>query len=206
MADLAFISGFLNESGVEGKRQTRAYVPARPHNFTGAKRQNPHLFTAIGASGITIATGVDLGQTSAAELAAYGLEPALGLRLSPWLGLKRKAAIEKLAAMPLTISEDFAASLDHAVHGGYLARHVRPAFERASGASFDSLPRQAQAVIFSCCYQKGCGGVARDWPRLWSCLIRQDWQAASRELLTGFRQYVGRRRKEGLLLATLGRT
>lgn len=204
MADMAFISGFLNESGVEGRRQTRAYVPARPHNFTGAKRQSPRQFTAIGASGVTIATGVDLGQTSAAELAAYGLEPGLGLRLAPWLGLKRQAAIDKLARMPLTISGDLAARLDRAVHEGYLRRHVRPAFEKASGASFDSLPREAQAVIFSCCFQKGCRGVASDWPILWGSLIRQDWQAASHELLTGFRQYVGRRRKEGLLLARLG--
>lgn len=203
MADMDFISAFLRQSGVEGRPQTVGYVPARPHNFTGAKRQNPRLFTAIGASGVTVATGCDLGQSSARELTACGLEPGLANRFAPWLGLKKEAAIEKLAVRPLQISEETAARLDACVHAGYLSRYVRPAYEKASHVPFDSLPREAQAVVFSVCFQKGCGGVRRDWPKLWGCLTRQDWAGASRELLTEFRQYVLRRRKEGLLLARL---
>lgn len=41
MADIEYISDFLNTPGVEGKRQTRGYIPASPGNFTGAQGQNP---------------------------------------------------------------------------------------------------------------------------------------------------------------------
>lgn len=59
MADIEYISDFLNTPGVEGKRQTRGYIPAYPGNFTGAQGQNPTRYKAIGASGVTIATGCD---------------------------------------------------------------------------------------------------------------------------------------------------
>lgn len=52
----------------------------------------------------------------------------------------------------------------------------------------------------SVCFQKGCSGVRKDWPKLWSHLIALAWHDAARELLTGFTQYRQRRAKEGKLL------
>lgn len=200
MADIEYISDFLNTPGVEGKRQTRGYIPASPGNFTGAQGQNPARYTAIGASGVTIATGCDLGQTDVPTLRAYGLSDAVVNSLIPYIGLKTSRAIAKLAQLPLSVSPDAAAEIDFCVHHGYLERYVRPAYEKAASVDFDNLPEQAQAVIFSCCFQKGCGGVRRDWPKLWGYLTCQDWSSAAHELLHGFRQYAGRRRIEGELL------
>lgn len=203
MADIEYISDFLNTPGVEGKRQTRGYIPAYPGNFTGAQGQNPTRYKAIGASGVTIATGCDLGQTDVPTLYAYGLSDAIVNSLIPYIGLKTSRAIVKLAQLPLSISPDAAAEIDHCVHRGYLDRYVRPAYEKTSGVNFDDLPKQAQAVIFSCCFQKGCGGVRRDWPKLWGYLTRRDWNGGANELKYGFTQYVGRRRIEGELLGEI---
>ena len=218
MADIEYISDFLTR--VEGPRQRRGYVPSirlsdgKGRNYIGPAGTdplgvqfpatgNPAGFEAMGASGVTIATGCDLGQTDVATLRAYGLPDAIINSLTPYIGLKTSRAIAKLAQLPLAVSPDAAAEIDHCVHRGYLDRFVRPAYEKAAGVSFDSLPKQAQAVIFSCCFQKGCGGVRRDWPKLWGYLTRQDWSGAAHELKYGFTQYAGRRRIEGELLGEI---
>lgn len=198
--DIAYISAFLNTPGVEGPRQMVGYVPARPGNFTGRPGQDPERYAAIGVSGVTIATGCDLGQTDAVTLREYDIREELIQTLLPYIGLKKAAAIRKLASLPLRITPSDAEDLDRTVHAGYLRRYVQPAYERAAGFRFDDLPRQAQAVVFSLCFQKGCNGVRRDWPRVWGYLTRRDWAGASRELLTGFRQYADRRAIEGRLL------
>lgn len=200
MADILFIEKFLNQPGVEGPRQTRGYIPCRPRNFTGVN-QDPAEYTAIGASGVTIATGCDLGQTDVETLESYGLDDSIISPLIPYLGKKKAAAIQKLSELPLKISDELAAEIDYHVHRGYLDRWVRPAYERdSSGVKFDDLPKEAQTVIFSTCYQKGCGGVRKEWPKLWGYLTEQNWADASNELTTGFQQYAARRRMEGELL------
>lgn len=205
MADITFISNFLTK--VEGPRQTVGYIPCYlksggSANYKGGS--NPGNYTAMGASGVTIATGCDLGQTDIATLKSYGLNDASLLNiLSPYIGLKKDAAIQKLHAKPLVISISNAESIDHAVHGGYLNHYVRPAYEKKSRVKFDDLPAHAQAVVMSVCFQKGCGGVARDWPKLWKYLTQCDWASAAYELRYGFKQYLGRRRTEAALLEEL---
>lgn len=203
MADIRYIQKLLNTPGVEGPRVTTGYIPARPGNFYGRPNQRPEAYAAIGASGVTIATGCDLGQTDVPTLQEYGVPDAIINQLRPYIGLKKADAIAKLSALPLTISADTAATLDNCIHPGYLRKYVAPAYQRAAGMSFDALPLQAQAVVFSVCFQKGCGGVRRDWPKLWGYLVTQNWCAASKELRTGFREYTLRRKIEGELLKEL---
>ena len=198
-----YIQHFLNDDDVEGPRRTEAYVPARPGNFYGRPSQVPYMYTAIGASGVTVATGCDWGQTDVPSLKEYGVSPSTIETMSLYLGAKKSDAIVLLAQHPITISNAMAAELDNAIHGGYLHKYVIPAFEKASSANFDSLPQQAQAVIMSVCFQKGCGGVRRDWPKLWGYLTSCNWTAAANELRTGFSDYTTRRRREGALLAEL---
>ena len=203
-ANIAAIRALLNTDGVEGPCVTEGYVPCRPRNFYGRHGQNPADYLAIGYSGVTVATGCDLGQTSLAWLKEAGV-PASALRkMEVYIGLKQDAAIAALANFPLRLTPDEAAAIDNGHIQQYLDRYVRPAYERDSALTFDDLPEQAQAVIFSVCYQKGCGGVRRDWPRLWGHLIDGNWPAAALELKHGFSQYTGRRKIEGELLETIG--
>lgn len=201
--NIEYINTFLNRDGAEGPRVTVGYIPARPGNFYGRPNQCPDAYTAIGASGVTIATGCDLGQTDTDTLHAYGLPSGIINQLRPYIGLRKSDALRKLADMPLVIAHDTAALLDECVHAGYLQKYVEPAYNRASSIKFPDLPKQAQAVVFSVCFQKGCGGVRRDWPKLWGYLITQNWRAASNELRTGFTQYQYRRSTEGELLREL---
>ena len=203
MADIRYIQKLLNTPGVEGPRVTIGYVPARPGNFYGRPNQRPGAYTAIGASGVTIATGADWGQTNVPTLQEYSVPGATINQLRPYIGLKKFDANAKLSALPLTISTDTAAMLDDCIHSGYLRKYVAPAYQKAAGVSFDALPKQAQAVVFSVCFQKGCGGVRKDWPKLWGYLVTQNWCAASKELRTGFSQYQLRRKIEGELLQEL---
>lgn len=200
MANMPYINAFLNRDGVEGPCVTRGYIPANPRNFYGHNDQNPAKYKAIGASGVTIATGCDLGQTDCPSLRGYGVPDELINILLPYIGHKKSIAIQKLYQKNLVISRDAAELLDLCVHNGYLTRYVRPAYEKYASYPFDNLPDQAQAVVFSVCYQKGCGGVRRDWPKLWSYLIARNWKAASNELLYGFKTYKLRRSIEGKLL------
>lgn len=187
---------------VEGPCVTEGYIPCRPGNFYGRAYQDPSMYVAFGVSGVTIGTGVDLGQTDAATLRGYRAPENLIVTFAPYIGLKASRAILKLSQLPLKIPSKDAILLDAAVHSGYLARYVIPAYEKASGKSWDTLPDRAAAVIFSCCFQKGCGGVRRDWPTLWRHFCNQDWAAAEHELITGFKQYTSRRQTEGRWLAS----
>lgn len=201
MLRMDFIEAFLSQ--VEGPCQTRGYIPCHLRkggtvNYRG--QLAPATVKAMGASGVTIATGCDLGQTDSATLKGYGVVPASIVAFAPYLGKKKDAAIAALHAAPLSISQEAARALDLCVHQGYLKRYVRPAYERASGLKFNDQPKEAQAVIMSVCFQKGCSGVAKDWPRLWSHLCKAQWLQAAQELLHGFSQYKQRRQMEGRLL------
>ena len=88
-------------SDLEGGQRLRGYVPA----------------AAVSKSGVTIATGVDLGQRSEAEIDAMAIPDGLKVKLKPYAGLKKLAAVEFLAAHPLTITKDEADALDREVKG-----------------------------------------------------------------------------------------
>lgn len=205
MANIKYISDFLTR--VEGPRQTTGYIPCFTKsggtvNYRGAG--DPSQYTAMGASGVTIATGCDLGQTDLDTLRGYGLhELALMEKLLPYIGFRKASAIRQLHYKPLEITMEQAEDIDHAVHGGYLNKYVIPAYDKASKVRFDNLPAQAQAVVMSVCFQKGCSGVRCDWPKTWRYLTTQDWRQASWELKNGFVKYKGRRTIEGRLLEEL---
>lgn len=203
MADMIYIAGFLKR--VEGFF-TRLYIPCflksgGSANYFGGP--NPGNYIAMGTSGCTVGVGCDLGQTDARTLRSYGCDADVVQIFMPYYGKRKTAAIDILHERPLTVSDDIATALTIAVHEGYLAQNVRPAYDKASAVKFDVLPRQAQAVVMSVCYQKGVGGVRRDWPKTWRYLTTQDWKAAAYELKHGFAQYKGRRRLEGELLEEL---
>ena len=203
MVDQEYITSFLKR--VEGWFE-RLYIPCflkggGSANYFGGP--NPERYIAMGASGCTVGIGCDLGQTDLKTVLSYGVDPGVAEIFIPYYGKKKDAAIRVLHERPLTVPYDVAWALTVGVHHGYLEKWVRPAYEKKSGVKFDTLPRQAQAVIMSLCYQKGVGGVQRDFPKTWGYLTSQDWAAASSELKHGFPQYKTRRAIEGKLLEEL---
>jgi len=216
--DLAEIRAFLNRPGIEGPQVLRGYIPCkrlsdgRGRNYIGPEGTaplgveypaagDPGGYAAMGVSGVTIATGVDLGQTDAQALVRGGLEPGIANTLRPYFGLRQNAALHKLHALPLAVSPDAACALDNAtlgVHAGLIGRRYdsdRPA------TAFAELPRQAQAAIFSLLYQRGTG-VAGKAPNTWAALVAGDWRGAAALLCDAslWDGYQLRRRMEGALL------
>jgi hypothetical protein len=150
-------------------------------------------------SGVTIATGVDLGPKGMAELLALNLGAALTGKLQPYLGLRGGAARGKLASLPLTLSAEEVARLD-AAERAILVGALVPKFNAASASDFDALSRAQQTVIASVAYQYGVG-LDQATPNFWRQVTTGDWPGALANLRNFGDAYATRRNKEADYLA-----
>ena len=207
MSYLQKISEVLHRPGFEGPQQLRGYIPCNlvgggTANYYGGP--NPERYEPMGISGVTVGTGVDLGQTDADTLRGMGIADGVIVRLRPYLGLRQEAAVLALHAAPLTLAAGDADGLDAAM----LRHHVHKIagrYDRDAGVgAFARLPWQAQAVIVSIQYQRGVNSPGR-YPNTWAALVRRDWADAARRLCTGhfWTGYRQRRALEGELLREL---
>ena len=184
-------TGFITEilGNFEGAARRKGYIPAR-----GGR--------VLGHSGVTIGTGVDLGQHSHEELAAMGVPLTVLGVLVPYLGLKQEAAQRRLADLPLTLSPESVHALDQAVIRHFIARVERLFDQRAAlcgRAFFSERSREVQAVAVSLCYQLGPKGC----PRTLDFLAQSRTPEAIAELENSAawnHRYMGRRRAEAALL------
>ena len=201
------IAAVLHQPGFEGPQQLRGYIPCNlvgggTANYYGGP--NPERYEPMGISGVTVGTGVDLGQTDADTLRGMGIADGVIVRLRPYLGLRQEAAVLALHAAPLTLAAGDADGLDAAM----LRHHVHKIagrYDRDAGVgAFARLPWQAQAVIVSIQYQRGVNSPSR-YPNTWAALVRRDWADAARRLCTGhfWTGYRQRRALEGELLRAL---
>lgn len=169
---------------LEGGPATRGYVPD----------------AANSRSGVTIATGFDLGQRHLADLQKLGLEAGLVQRLSPYLGLTGQQAVAKLAGLPLTLSAAEAEAIDEAFKLPFIER-LATGYAKAGGGDFAALPAAAQTVIASVAFQYG--DLASRTPNFWKQVVAHDWNAAYGNLQNFGDRYATRRRQEATLLHTL---
>lgn len=117
--------------GEEGGKHLQAYVPWIVE-FTPAKVEAPgvgHIYKPTikldasgrvrgeSSSGVTVASGVDLGATDATELRTSGVSPDLIKKLEPYLGKKRADACKALKEKPLTLTEAEADELNQFAMG-----------------------------------------------------------------------------------------
>lgn len=153
----------------EGDQQLQGYVP----DPDGSK------------SGVTVGTGVDLGQLSQEQLDAMDLSQALKDQLTPYIGLTGQDAVTYLNEHPLEIGETDATALDSAVLDPIISQVG--SYYNSSGATvqFASLPPQAQTAIADLAVQFG-PNLASATPNFWGDVTKGDWDAAITELRTGF--------------------
>lgn len=159
-----------------------------------------------GKSGVTISTGVDIGQRSVKDLERWRLPPDLLARLSCYCGLTGAAAIAELKRIPLTVAKDEAEVIDRAA-AGPIFETLRTRYDRiADHSRFDELPAGIQTALASVAYQYGAN-LARRTPRFWAAATRADWDACIRELENFGDKYPTRRRAEAALIRnSLSRT
>lgn len=170
---------------LEGEGILKGYVP----DAEGSK------------SGVTIATGVDLGQRSEASIGALDIPDSLKAKLKPYAGLKKQAAVDALRRNSLTITEGESRALDQAVKGGTVA-DVQERYDGAVAGGtvrFDDLSVQVQTVICSVAFQYG-SNLSRAAPKFWRACTEQRWNAVLGELRNFGDRYPTRRNKEADLL------
>lgn len=161
----------------------------------------------VSRSGVTVATGFDLGQRNEADLARLGLTTRLIAQLKPYLGLTGNQASEYLREHPLEISRSDAGAIDRAVKAAQVRQlqlkyMASPHNERR--IAFSRLPSEAQTVIASVSFQYGVNLDLRT-PRFWRAVASQNWSNAVVELRRFGDAYPTRRRREADLLARIAR-
>lgn len=184
---------FISER--EGGQKLDGYVPA-------ANQSN---------SGVTVATGIDLGARSEADIGKLDITDELKKKLKVYTGKQGKVAVDYLKDHPLTLTQPEAASLDKAVKGplvNELVTQYNTAVEaanlkdRCARVSFEKLPQDVQTAIASTAFQYGSLSTAP--PNYWQQVTEQRWRDASGNLKKFGDAYPTRRKLEaGLIDAVL---
>lgn len=168
---------------LEGGLQLKGYVPA----------------ASTSSSGVTIATGVDLGARTLTEISKWPIADELKVKLAPYAGRKGQDAVDLLRELPLEITQDEAAQIETAACGPIFDQ-LQKAYDKAAGKdAFYHLPDVVQTVLASLAYQYG-PNLARRTPKFWELACQKDWQACVNELENFGDGYPTRRRKEAKLL------
>ena len=152
-------------------------------------------------SGVTVATGFDLGARNEEDLRQIGIGGSLLKKLKPYLGLKKHEASNVLTKRPLTISTTECLQIDQMVKSHYLTQLAKRYNSSISGAAkkFEDLPPEFQTVITSVSFQHGLE-LARSTPKFWAAAIAQDWALVVKILRNFEDQYPTRRNKEADLM------
>lgn len=169
-------------SKLEGGRKTEGYVP----DHSGSK------------SGVTIATGVDLGQWNETQLRNVGVPENLIEKLKPYLGLIKNDALQKIRENPLTISKEEARILDRRIKN-HFAESFIDHYNTNSNISFKNIEPEKQTVIVSVAFQYGIR-LDKVTPNFWRQITNQMWNEAYDNLRDFGDRYPTRRNKEADLL------
>lgn len=148
---------------MERKLVLHGYVP---HDGWG----NP-----IANSGVTISTGIDIGQMSITDLmelfrGADVVWEDLIAKLKPYLGKKRTAAMQFLKDNPLTVTKDEASILDYMMRIRVIEA-LRKQWFRFTNYEFDHLPDQVQTVLFSLAWNLG-ENLSIRYPNTWGKFVK----------------------------------
>ncbi len=175
MIDFNFISDR------EGGRRTTGYVP----DPEGSR------------SGVTIGTGIDLGQMGESDLEQFDFPSGLKDKLRPYLGIIKFEAVSLLNSMPLQVTDAEAELIDKQVKSRFL-RGLERKFNDAAANRFDELPDGVQTVIASVAFQYG--DLRTKTPNFWRQITTSDWQGAYSNLRNFGDKYPTRRNLEADLL------
>ncbi|MBI5750624.1 MAG: peptidase [Hydrogenophilales bacterium] len=174
-------------SDLEGGSKTSGYVPAAD----------------VSKSGVTIATGFDLGQRGEADLKALGFSDDLIAKLKPFLGKTGKEAQQALEKSTLTVTPEQASEIDKAVKTKHVEQITLKYDTVAKNSKkFFELPAEAQTAIASVSFQYGAN-LATATPKFWEAAIAQDWKECTKLLKNFGDAYPTRRKKEAALLEAI---
>lgn len=157
----------------------------------------------VKGSGLTIGTGVDLGQHSEKDLEEMGVSDKTIYKVRKYLGKKDAIARAALKEKPLELTKEEADELDAAVHGdiyGTIEDKLK-----AKGVTLAKLPEEAQTVIKSIAINFG-KNFDEKIPSIWKAITEKDWSKVQDLLVnTKWKQpeLVARRKREADLLSRI---
>ena len=163
----------------EGAAINKAYVPT--------KRDG----SVDGNSGVTVATGVDLGSKDDAYF--EGLDESITRKLRPHFGKKKAAAQTSIQTSPLVLTDSEVAALDRFVKEKEL-NDLRDQWNKDSDTDFDDLPTNKATAVASVYYQYKNNLVNKH--NFWKQTTSGDWDAALDNLRDYEDPYPSRRNRE----------
>lgn len=149
-------------------------------------------------SGVTIASGFDLGQRQGYDL--IGLPVELTDKLMPYLGLKGLAAESYLKCHPLTITHEQAQVINEFAHSE-AELYLRADWEEWSMIDWNDLTDQQQTVVASVAFQYG--DLPTRTPNFWQQVTSGRWGDAVTNLRSFGDRYPTRRNKEADYLCNI---
>ena len=158
-------------------------------------------------SGVTVATGVDLGQRSKNDIDNLDIPQSLRDKLKPYAGLMGRDAADYVFDRPLKLTPEEAAQLNDAVRretAERLSSAYNTAISNVPGAPpFRDLPKDAQTAAMSYGYQRGTNfgntAPASGGPAVWDAIVKQDWNRAADEVSRSPVPPSARRQREAAL-------
>lgn len=147
-------------------------------------------------SGVTVACGFDIGQRSHIQIMrAFGVE--LGSKLAPYAAITGYDAIDRLALVPLTITEQECEIINAFAHKSATGKLIKE-WEAVAVIPFALLSDECQTVVASVAYQYG--SLAIRCPKFWRQTTTGDWHGALTNLRNFGDRFGTRRNKEADLL------
>jgi GH24 family phage-related lysozyme (muramidase) len=162
--------------------ETQSYVPKDKEG------------NVLGKSGVTVASGYDLGQKSLSDL--EGLSESLIEKLAPYLGVKGKQADAIANNLILTKAE---ADIINQFSKEKELEKISKKWKDATGTEFSELDGNKQTVIASVAFQYG-SNLDKATPNFWKQVTSGDWKGAKENLLDFGDAYSSRRKREASLI------
>ena len=173
-------------SAREGGAQLQGYLPMEDGNV-------------IDKSGLTVATGFDVGQMSEEELMRSPLSDEIKAKLSPYVGKKGQDALALTNEMGVpNITPDQSSMIDAYSHKRTLDS-LKSNYNKSSGKNFDDLSSEQQTVVASVGFQYG-SNLESATPGFWKQVTTDDWDGAHSNLRDFKDKYPTRRNLEADLI------
>ena len=143
----------------------------------------------LGSSGVTVASGFDLGQRGINDL--QGLPKELVKKLSPFVGLQGTNALADAGKLVLTDEE--ALIVNKFAKKQELGR-LSKKWKAETGTDFSTLPIEQATAIASVAFQYG--DLETKTPNFWKQVTTDDWDGAKKNLANFGDKYDSRRKRE----------
>lgn len=147
-------------------------------------------------SGVTIASGFDIGQRSR-RFIKKNFSSELAVKLVPYCGVYGLSAKLMTNFLPLSITQNEAQEINLFVQSVALKK-LKKNWNKAASVKFDSLSQEQQTVVASVAFQYGT--LRTETPNFWRQVTTGDWFGALNNLRDFGDRYNTRRNKEADLL------